>query len=177
MHKTILTAALALALSPASAQPNQYATTSGAVCKPAGQSANNPGTYFAPKAIGGRNEGTSNIFVICPFSLTPTPAEGGVITEFTLSAYTLDGGAHSMTCTAVIGSLNRATQPVYSSKTITVVSSDPYSPTLVTWKPGDFSGASPSGGIIGSAWATVTCLLPGQTAIALMYAKLNPTIQ
>jgi len=153
------------------AAPNQYASVPGGVCKPAGQAATNPGTNFAAKAIGGRNEGTSNVFVICPFVLTPTPVEGGVVTELNLSAYTLDGVTRPMTCTAVIGSLVRPTEPTYSSKTVSVSDA-----SVFTWTPADFNGASSSGGIVGSAWATVTCLVPAQTAVGLMYAKLNPTI-
>ena len=167
--------AVATAMGSAHAQlPNEYATVSGAVCKPAGQPATNPGTYFAAKAIGARNEGTTNVFAICPFTQTPTPVEGGVITELNLSSYSIDGNTHSMQCTAVIGSLNRPLQPAYSTKTVTVTS-DPNG-VVTKWTAADFGGTA-GDGIPGSAWASFTCLVPGQTGIALIYAKLNDRIE
>jgi hypothetical protein len=160
-------------------QLNQYAAVPGATCTVAGKGVNNPGApYFAAKSIGARNESTTaSIWVICPFALTPTPAEGGVIKDISLYASTLDGGHRYMTCTAVIGSIDGSTGPTYSAKSNTI---SPYTvvPTApFYWTPVDFNGASPSGGMIGSAWATVTCLLPPQTSIDLLFAKLNPTIQ
>lgn len=184
MHKTILASMLAAALVSCAVAPvaasglNEYATVPGSQCRIAGVNGGDANHQFATQAIGSANRSTtSGVFVICPFLLTPTPAEGGVVTEMNLSAYTADGQPHSMTCTAVIGSLNRPIQPTYSPKTITVAGSSAENPTVFTWTPDDFNGASPTGGIVGSAWGTITCLLPPQTAIALMYAKLNGSIQ
>lgn len=152
---------------------NQYATVPGGLCKPAGTPATNPGSYFAAKAIGGRNEGTSNVFVICPFLLTPTPMEGGVVTELNLQAYAIDGTARDLTCTAVIGSIPRVVNATYSTKTMSVPGGEG---AVFKWTAADFGGTS-GDGIPGSAWATITCLTPPQLAIGMMYAKLNPRIQ
>ena len=174
MNKTVSFAvmALAMAFAPSThAFPNEYATISGAICKIAGTNGGDANNKFAAKAIGGRNEGTANVFVICPLTLTPTPMEGGVITEITLSAYTIDGAARSLTCTAVIGSLARPLAPVYSSKTFTATVEG----ATQTWNAADFNGVAGSG-IPGSAWTTITCLVPAQTGIAVVYAKLNPAM-
>lgn len=166
-----LIAALAMAGSAQAAPPYQYTTVSGAACKPAGKASTNPGTEFAAKAIGGRNEGTTNsIFVICPMISTPTPAEGGVMTEASLVSYAIDGKPHSMDCTAVIGSLNRYIPNTYSVKTIAVPGNT--DGIVTTWNAADFGGTGGEG-IPGSAWISITCLAPPQTGIGLFYAKLN----
>ena len=170
-----ITLALTLALAgtaQAGPLPNEYATISGASCKIAGTGGPTP-TIFQARATGGRNEAASGgVFVLCPLVLTPTPIEGGVITELNLSAYTLDGATHDMTCTAVIGSLVRPMEPTYSAKTFSVTASS----TVLTWTGADFGGSA-GDGIVGSAWATVTCLVPAQTGIGVVYAKLNPAIR
>src|SRR4249919_2961898 len=92
--------AQALVVPAARSAGNQYLTVSGADCKPAGTSTN---AGFVSKATGGRNESTTaSIFVICPFSLSPVPQDGGVITEMNTTLYSLDGMSHPVTCTAVI---------------------------------------------------------------------------
>ena len=177
MRNTLTATLLALTFAAAqahAADPNQYASVPGGVCKVSSTSASGSNQFDA-RAIGARNFGTTGgVFVICPFVLTPTPIEGGVVTELNLSAFTLDGATRPMTCTAVIGSLTRYIDATYSAKTVAV---DGSMSTTLTWTASDFNGASPTGGIVGSAWATVTCLVPPQTAIALMYAKQNPTIR
>lgn len=162
----------------ASGPPNEYATVPGSQCRVAGLNGGDPNHQFATQATGSYNRSTSsNMFVICPFVVPATPIEGGAVVDMNLSAFVVDGQPRDMTCTAVIGSLNRPTQPVYSSKVATVNGPSAYDPTVITWTPDDFGGASPTGGIVGSAWGTITCLLPPQTAIALMYAKQNSTIE
>lgn len=154
-----------------SATGNQYLTVSGANCKPAGTSTN---AGFVSKATGGRNESTTaSIFVICPFSLSPVPQDGGVITEMNTTLYSLDGMSHPVTCTAVIGSLNRSVPATYSSKTVTVPAEA--TGVVATWNAADFGGTA-GAGIPGSAWTTVTCNLLPQTAIGLLYAKYNPNL-
>jgi hypothetical protein len=143
---------------------DQYLTVSGSICK-----ATAPGNPdFVTKAIGSRNESTTGVFAICPFNLEPTPSNGGAITAIFAAPYSLDGASHEVRCTAVIGSLVRSVPPTYSTKTVTV-DENPDS-GVATWTAADFGG-TPGTGIFGSAWTTVTCLLPPQTGIGLLYAK------
>ncbi len=167
-----LVAVLGLAMPVARAATTyQYLTVSGSICKPAGTTTN---SGFVSKATGGRNESTTTgIFVICPFTLSPVPSDGGVITEMDVTLYSLDGQSHPVACTTVIGSLNRAIPATYSSKTVTV---PPEAAGIVaTWNAADFGGTA-GAGIPGSAWTTVTCNLPPQTAIGLLYARYNPNL-
>ena len=169
MRSMILTLLLALSFTATASPPYQYQTQPGAACKTAGVV---PSTALDVRAIGARNlAATSGVFAVCPFALTPTPIEGGVITDLNLVTASLDGHAHSIACTAVIGSLVRYVEPTYSTKTVTVETGS----TTITWTAADFGGAGP--GIPGSAWATVTCNVPPQTSINLLYAKLNQAIQ
>jgi hypothetical protein len=143
---------------------DEFITVSGSICK-----ATAPGNPdFVTKAIGSRNESTTGVFAICPLNLDPTPSNGGAISAIFAAPYSLDGASHDVRCTAVIGSLVRSVPPTYSTKTVTV-DENPDS-GLVTWTAADFGGV-PGAGILGSAWTTVTCLLPPQTGIALLYAK------
>jgi hypothetical protein len=147
---------------------DQYITVSGSACRPTGPNSAN----FVSRAIGGRNESTTaGVFVICPLTVSPTPSNGGAINAIFVAPYSLDGAAHDITCTAVVGSLNRSIPPTYSSKVATVTGEA--NDTVAAWTAADFGG--PAGaGIPGSAWTTVTCMLPPQTAIGLVYAKYRP---
>jgi hypothetical protein len=143
---------------------DQFITVSGSVCK-----ATAPGNPdFVTKAIGSRNESTVGVFAICPFTVAPTPSEGGAITAIFAAPYSLDGLSHDVRCTAVIGSLLRSVPPTYSTKTVTV-DANPDS-GLAAWTAADFGGTA-GAGISGSAWTTITCLLPPQTGMGLLYAK------
>lgn len=143
---------------------DQFITVSGSICK-----ATAPGNPdFVTKAIGSRNESTTGVFAICPLNLEPTPSNGGAIAAIFAATNSLDGASHEVRCTAVIGSLLRSVPPTYSTKIITV-DGNPDS-GVATWTAADFGG-TPGAGIIGSAWTTVTCLLPPQTGIGLLYAK------
>jgi hypothetical protein len=153
----------------AQAAPDQYITVSGSTCK-----STRPGNPdFVSKAIGSRNESTTGVFVICPLTLAPTPSNGGVVTALFASINSLDGASHDVACTAVIGSLVRSVPPTYSTKTVTVTA-DPES-GVVAWTAADFGGTA-GAGISGSAWSTVTCMLPPQTGVVLLYAKYNPNL-
>ena len=155
--------------------PNSYNTSTGGSCKLAGVNGGDANNQFDARAIWASNLSTTKgVFVICPFNLNPTPMEGGVITNMYLVAFTKDSQVRPMTCTAVIGSLSRPQNATYSSKTINV---DGSMSSLFSWGPDDFNGASSTGGIVGSAWGSITCNVPPQTAISLFYAKQNTTIR
>lgn len=162
-------ACAALAAGPATAQtaPDQYLTVSGSICQPTAAGT----TGYMLRAVGGRNESTTGVFVICPLTVAPTPSNGGAINAIFAAPYSIDGAQHDVKCTAVIGSLNRSVAPTYSTKTVTV---SPEAATAVaTWTAEDFGGTA-GAGISGSAWTTITCMLPPQTAIGLVYAKYRP---
>lgn len=165
---------LAVLLTPAMAGdlPNQYQSMPGGNCKVAGVNGGDANNKFDSRAIYSANTGTKNVFAICMFGLTPTPIEGGVISEFTIGFVTLDSNVHPVTCTAVVGSLNRYIDATYSSKTGNVSGNT----TLMKWDASDFGGMSGQG-IPGSAWASVTCNLPPNTGIGILYAKLNPSMR
>lgn len=178
MHKHLYTSVLvALAVASCAVAPvtateyNQYQSMPGGSCKVAGVNGGDANNKFDSRAIYSANTGAKNVFAICMFGLTPTPIEGGVITEFTVGFVTLDSNVHPVTCTAVIGSLNRYIEPAYSTKTGNVSGNN----TLMTWNAADFSGTAGQG-IPGSAWASVTCNLPPQAGIGILYAKLNQRI-
>ncbi len=172
MYSWILFVAIALiaVAVQAGTLPNEYATApGGGACKSAGVT---PSTALDTRAIGARNlSSTSGVFTVCTFFLTPTPMEGGVVNELNMVIYTLDGNTRSVACTAVIGSLVRYVPPTYSTKTFSVGAD-----TLGTWDASDFGGTS-GDGIKGSAWVTITCNLPPQTGIGVLYAKLNPAMR
>ena len=154
-----------------SAPGNQYLTVSGSVCKPAGTNTN---PNFVSRATGARNESTTaGIFVVCPFNLSPVPANGGVITEMNVTLYSIDGTPRTVSCTTVIGSINRFIPATYSAKSANLPAEA--TGTVATWTAADFGGTA-GAGIPGSAWTTVTCNLPPQTAIGLLYAKYNPNL-
>jgi hypothetical protein len=151
----------------AQSAPDQYITVSGSVCEPTSSGS----ADYLVRATGGRNESTTtSIFVICPLTVAPTPSNGGAINAIFAAPYSLDGAPHDVKCTAVIGSLSRSVPPTYSAKTVTVLASGD---NVATWTAADFGGNA-GAGISGSAWTTVTCLLPPQSAIGLVYAKYKP---
>lgn len=167
----LVVASTAVAIPSAKSANPGYATLSGSACKLAGVSTN---PSFVTKATGARNESTtSSVFVICPFNLSPVPADGGALLSMNATLYSLDGQSRNATCTTVIGSLNRFVPPTYSAKSVTV----PVEPTgtVAIWTGADFGGTT-GAPIPGSAWTTMTCLLPPQTAIGLLYALYNPNL-
>ena len=167
-----LAAVTGLALPVATAATSyQYITVSGSTCKPAGTSTN---SGLVTKATGARNESTtSGIFVICPFVLSPSPIDGGAIIDMNVTLYSLDGQTHPVACTMVIGSLNRYIPASYSSKSTALPAEATGS--VAAWNASDFGGVA-GAGITGSAWTSVTCNLPPQTAIGLLYARYNPNL-
>lgn len=122
-------------------------------------------TGVRPKATGFRNESTTTSnFVICPV-VSPT-ARGTSFNPFqaaTITLHNLDGHAHVVSCTGVVGNGTSLFPHTYSAKTISV----PSDATLFgsgTWQSEDF-GQSPGNLIDASAWFTITCNLPPQVEI------------
>ena len=120
-------------------------------------------TGVRPKATGFRNESaTTSNFVICPIpnavGLSNDNDTAGI-----LRLYSMDGGTHSVSCTAVSG-WDQADLH-YSTKAFDVSSADPSYGYTAQWTAEDFGGTAGSP-IPGSIGLSVTCNLPPQVAIA-----------
>ncbi len=113
-------------------------------------------TKVRPRANGYRNEGTTNQFVICGMG----GYENNTVMSTTLLATSVDGQAHSMSCTGVTG-LTGFLGPYYSAKTVTVPASGVGSQS---WAAEDFGGAA-GVPIVGGLNLSVTCTLPPNVAL------------
>jgi hypothetical protein len=113
-------------------------------------------TKVRPRANGYRNEGTTNQFVICGMG----GYENSTVLSTTLFATSVDGQAHTMSCTGVTG-LAGLMGPYYSAKTVEV----PASGTgTQAWAAEDFGGTE--GEVIeGGLNLSVTCSLPPNVAL------------
>jgi hypothetical protein len=143
-----------------------YMTVPGASCQ---LSIPTTDTGVRPKAVGFRNESTvTSNFVICPLT-SPTDL-GDNFAPFTLLAIwlrPLDGLAHSVSCTAVVGDGVGVAQPLmYSTQTIPVPAADA---GAGIWRDYDF-GQGGAYHIKGSAWSSITCSLPPQVEIRFLRA-------
>ena len=117
---------------------------------PAGQlSVPTTDTKVRPKAIGFRNEGTTNAFVICSL-----PFADGTFSGIELGASTLDGHPASMSCTAT----NGRHSPDMSVDYVTKPGQESGGQQWFGWTPSDFS-------FNGGGYISITCLLPAQTSI------------
>jgi hypothetical protein len=126
-------------------------------------------TGVRPKATGFRNESTTTSnFVICPL-VTPTVRSSNVnpLKDGYIILASLDGQAHSVSCTAVAGlGGNVAFPATYSTKTILVPAATT-EPVSGNWTLADF-GQSSGDSINASAWFSVTCNLPAQVQIQFL---------
>ena len=113
-------------------------------------------TKVRPRANGYRNEGTSNQFVICGMG----GYENDTVLSTTLLATSIDGKAHTMSCTGVTG-LVGFDGPHYSAKTMTVPASGVGSQS---WVAEDFGGTA-GVPIVGGLNLSVTCTLPPNVAL------------
>ena len=163
-----LAALLALTISPdvPAATTNQWIIVPGANCQLSVPTTN---TAFRPRATGSRNESTSvSNFVICPFVVGPSDDIASPITDIGMWMMSIDGAAHDVTCTAVVGALGNAPMK-YSSKTVNLPASTTAAGQL-SWFPADF-GYAQGAPIPGSGYLTITCNLSPQTSINYLYAS------
>jgi hypothetical protein len=160
-----LVAACGLATAPIStaAEIQQTMVVPGAVCQLSIPTTN---TGVRPKATGFRNESTTTSnFVICPL-VTPTvrSANANPLANGYIILSSLDGQAHSVSCTAVVGLGGNVVFPAkYSTKSIAIPAATDDS-VSGSWTLADF-GQSSGDSIDGSAWFSVTCNLPPQVQI------------
>ncbi len=115
-------------------------------------------TVVAPRANGYRNPGTTGAFVICGYGKT----SGYELSLANFAFVSMDGQAHTITCTGVNGLAGESTQ-VYVTGTWSV----PATGTNVAgWGPSSFNGTNT---IPGSAHNfSITCNLPPQVAITTL---------
>lgn len=150
---------------------NQYSVMTGGNCQ---LSIPTTDTKFRPKATGARNESTTTSnFVICPFSISPSPSSAAAVIYFYATLYSLDGNEHdNVSCTAVTGIQTLGMTPVYSSKTVDVVATGG---VQLIWRGSDFGGVD-GNPIAASANLSVTCNLPPQTAIDALITNYDQEI-
>jgi hypothetical protein len=157
---TIVTTAVVLAIPPPAAATLRQETgafTPAGICQLSLPTTN---TGARPRATGYRNEGSTNIFVICsPF----VPNYAG-LRSVSLYFLSLDGAPHSVTCTAASGYVGISGGIVYSAQTM--VADSTTSAKGLAWDAADF-GASEY--IPGAGHFSVTCSLPSQASIGNGY--------
>lgn len=146
------------------AQTSDYAT--GSVCQ---LSIPTTDTLFRPKATGARNESTAaSNFVICPLQGSAASSDQSAYARVGLKVSSLNGATASISCTAVTGYPFGGIYDIrYSAKTVNLNNSAQWD--FFEWQAGDFGG-TPGDPIVGSAYFSVTCLLPPQTAINFIQA-------
>jgi len=114
-------------------------------------------TKVRPKANGYRNEGATNQFVICGMG----GYERNTVVYMALLYTSIDGAAHSMSCTGVTGLTGSGSGPLYSTKTVSVAATG-YS--FMTWGAEDF-GETEGAPIDQGLNLSVTCTLPPNVAL------------
>ena len=114
-------------------------------------------TKVRPRANGYRNEGTSNQFVICGMG----GYEKNTVTYMSLLYTSVDGQAHSMSCTGVTGLTGLGSGPLYSTKIVDIAATG-YS--FATWGAADFGGDE-GDPIDQGLNLSVTCTLPPNVAL------------
>jgi len=114
-------------------------------------------TKVRPKAIGFRNEGTTNAFVICAFDIDSTdPGFHSIALDFV----SIDGAAHNFNCTAA-ARFNSSGTAQYLSKAVSVSAGGG----------GTFSITDSDGGYDPAVYnlypwgQSITCLMPPGVAI------------
>jgi len=115
-------------------------------------------TQVRPRANGYRNEGTTNQFVICGMG----GYERNTVLHMGLLYTSMDGQAHSMSCTGVTGLAGNGSGPIYSTRTVNIAASG-YS--FATWGAEDFGSGDDGDPIDQGLNLSVTCTLPPNVAL------------
>ena len=142
--------ACSLAVMPAHAvtQTRKFSTTGARLCT---LSIPDPNAKARPKATGFRNEGTTNVFVICGFDSNPGQSEvsatesPGDPSFIALMFSSFDGQPHSFPCTGVNswpGGGDAA--PMQYVQKIVVIDppNDPFTYVEADWRPPDFGSVT-----------------------------------
>jgi len=126
-------------------------------------------TMVRAKATGFRNEGTAAAFGICGMeSSNSHDGDVGTIRQLSIGLYSLNQSAKTVSCTAVNGFANGA--PIYSSKNASVAANG--ATTTLTFDASDFGGIAGDPLPESDFWS-ITCNLPGNSAIGNMVAKFT----
>lgn len=157
-------------------QTRKISTTGARLCTP---SIPDPNTKARPRATGFRNEGTTNVFVICGFDSNPGQSQV-LVTEspddpilIALIFSSFDGQPHSFPCTGVNSWLGggEAAPMQYVQKMVFIdPPSDPFVYAEADWYPQDFGA---SNHIPTSGTFSVTCLLP--PGVSILFGGLKGT--
>lgn len=115
-------------------------------------------TKVRPRANGYRNEGTSNQFVICGMG----GYERNTVLHMALLYTSMDGLAHSMSCTGVTGLAGSGSGSIYSTKTVDIAASGF---SFATWGAEDFGSGTDGDPIDQGLNLSVTCTLPPNVAL------------
>ena len=163
----VIAASLVLGLATASAataatQTKYYEFSAADACQ---LSVPTTDTKVRPRANGYRNEGTSNQFVICGMG----GYETGTVVYMILIYSSMDGIAHSMSCTAVSGLTGAGGGPMYSTRTVDIAASG-YS--FSAWGAEDFGGVE-GDPITDARNLSVTCTLPPSVALQGFESEQN----
>ena len=119
-------------------------------------------TQVRAKASGYRNEGTTNAFVIC----SPLAPVYNHVTAFRYYLVSMDGAAHSVSCTGTSG--NTGESFTYSAKTVSATTG--YG-SEVRWAPADFGDTTYIDS--GQGHLAMTCNLPPNVAINMGYLNYD----
>ncbi|MFT3898077.1 MAG: hypothetical protein QM719_10365 [Thermomonas sp.] len=125
-------------------------------------------TMVRAKATGFRNEGTSGAFAICGMESSNSREGVGTVRRISVGLYSLNQSAKTASCTAVNGFANGA--PIYSSKNASVAANG--ATTTLTFDASDFGGTAGDPLPESDFWS-ITCNLPGNTAIGNMVAEFT----
>ena len=167
---SIAAVVLAAGVSPANAATEtRYQTAQGSVvCKPTETTASN----IKAKATGLRNEGTTNTFVICGFESSNSRDSYGTIQGIDMGMLGLNGASATISCTAVNG-YQSVTAPAYATKSVTTAVGG--GETVLSFDASNFGGVA--GDVLpNSDYWSITCLLPGNTAIGRMRTKCQVSV-
>lgn len=171
-HKLVpaMLVACSLASMPAHAvtQTRKFSTAGARLCT---LSIPDPGAKARPKATGFRNEGTTNVFVICGFDSNPGQSQVSAVESpgdpsmIALLFSSFDGRPHSFPCTGVNSwpGGGEAAPMQYVQQMVSIdPPNDPFPYGEADWRPFEFGGVNriPTSGIF-----SVTCLLPPGVAI------------
>jgi hypothetical protein len=163
----IATMALACAIAPAQAAESEgrfQTAQGGVVCQ---LSIPTTDTKVRPKASGFRNEGTTSAFTICGIPSANDNPEGGSVVSINISFQNLGEAPASFSCTAANGASLFAM--AYSTKEVSIDAGGEF---FLEFTASDFGGTDGES-LPNSDFWSITCNLPGQTAVPYLYSEYS----
>ncbi|GAA5005179.1 hypothetical protein FNZ56_06365 [Pseudoluteimonas lycopersici] len=126
-----------------------------------------------PRATGFRNEGTTNVFVICTIHTDNGPGGSFGSAPFIdagLAALSLDGAGHDVQCTGV-----NSFSVLGDQQYVTKIQNTGTNLTQFWWIEDDF-GVSDGSGIPGTGAFSITCILPPNVSLDLVLANMSEDV-